>query len=229
VLTPVCKAFCSDMAFRVTELAIQIYGGYGYCAEYPVEQFMRDVKITSIYEGTNGIQALDLIGRKLGMKKGKNFIMLMEEMNGVAERCAAVPALEDLAAELREGVNALGSLAMYFAGCGREGKFMVPVVNAYPFLFAAGRVILGWLLLWEAEIAQKALDGICAGKGVDPGDGKALSALAAEDGDAAFYMGKVHTARYYVRNVLPEAEAASRAVMKGDLSVLEMAEESFRG
>ncbi|HPC03476.1 MAG TPA: acyl-CoA dehydrogenase [Syntrophales bacterium] len=229
VLTPVCKAFCSDMAFRVTELAIQIYGGYGYCAEYPVEQFMRDVKITSIYEGTNGIQALDLIGRKLGMKKGKNFMMLLEEMNGVAERCAAIPALEDLAAELREGVGALGSLAMYFAGCGREGKFMVPVVHAYPFLCAAGQVMLAWLLAWEAEIAQKALEEICADKGIEPGDRKALAALAKESGDAAYYMGKVHTAKYFVRNVLPEAEAASRAVMKGDLSVIEMAEESFRG
>jgi len=188
VLTPVCKAFCSDMAFRVTELAIQIYGGYGYCAEYPVEQFMRDVKITSIYEGTNGIQALDLIGRKLGMKKGKNFMMLLEEMNGVAERCAAIPALEDLAAELREGVGALGSLAMYFAGCGREGKFMVPVVHAYPFLCAAGQVMLAWLLAWEAEIAQKALEEICADKGIEPGDRKALAALAKESGDAAYYM-----------------------------------------
>jgi hypothetical protein len=194
-----------------------------------VEQFMRDVKITSIYEGTNGIQALDLIGRKLGMKKGKNFMMLLEEMNGAAERCAAVPALQDLAAEVREGVNSLASLAMYFAGCGREGKFMVPVVHAYPFLCAAGRVILGWLLLWEAEIAGKALDGICAGMGVDPGDRKALSALAGENGDAAYYLGKIDTARFYIRNVLPEAEAASRAAMKGDLSALEMAEESFRG
>jgi alkylation response protein AidB-like acyl-CoA dehydrogenase len=70
ILTPIIKAYCSDVGFKVTEQAIQVYGGYGYCSEYPVEQFMRDVKIASIYEGANGIQALDLVGRKLGMKKG---------------------------------------------------------------------------------------------------------------------------------------------------------------
>ena len=80
VMTPICKAYCSDMAFRVTETALQVYGGYGYCSEYPVEQFMRDIKIASLYEGANGIQALDLIGRKLGMKKGLYFINLLGEI-----------------------------------------------------------------------------------------------------------------------------------------------------
>ncbi|HXK48118.1 MAG TPA: acyl-CoA dehydrogenase family protein, partial [Deltaproteobacteria bacterium] len=68
VLTPIVKAYCTDVGFRVTETAMQCYGGYGYCSEYPVEQFLRDEKIASIYEGTNGIQALDLVGRKMGMK-----------------------------------------------------------------------------------------------------------------------------------------------------------------
>ena len=76
VLTPICKAYTTDIGFKVTETAMQVYGGYGYCSEYPIEQFMRDEKIASIYEGTNGIQALDLIGRKLGMKKGAYFMHL---------------------------------------------------------------------------------------------------------------------------------------------------------
>ena len=65
LLIPVCKAWCSDVGFKVTERAMQIHGGYGYCSEYPIEQFLRDIKITSIYEGANGIQALDLVGRKV--------------------------------------------------------------------------------------------------------------------------------------------------------------------
>ncbi|MCK7471915.1 MAG: hypothetical protein MZU95_14865 [Desulfomicrobium escambiense] len=77
VLTPIVKAYCSDIGFRVTETAMQCYGGYGFCSEYPVEQFMRDEKIASIYEGANGIQALDLIGSKLGMKKGAYFMNLL--------------------------------------------------------------------------------------------------------------------------------------------------------
>ena len=74
ILTPIIKAYCSDVGFKVAELAIQVYGGYGYCADYPVEQFLRDVKIASLYEGANGVQALDLIGRKLGMKKGAHVL-----------------------------------------------------------------------------------------------------------------------------------------------------------
>ena len=82
LLIPVCKAWSTDMGFRVTELAVQIHGGYGYCSEYPVEQFLRDIKITSIYEGTNGIQALDLVGRKLSMNHGAlfgNFLAAIEK------------------------------------------------------------------------------------------------------------------------------------------------------
>ena len=68
VLTPVVKAYCSDRAFEVCTLAVQTFGGYGYTGDYPVEQYLRDCKITSIYEGTNGIQAMDLLGRKLGSR-----------------------------------------------------------------------------------------------------------------------------------------------------------------
>ena len=79
ILIPICKSWSTDMGFRVTEQAIQVYGGYGYIREYPVEQFMRDCKITSIYEGTNGIQALDLVGRKLGYKQGLLFKNIVAE------------------------------------------------------------------------------------------------------------------------------------------------------
>ncbi|MCX7635034.1 MAG: acyl-CoA dehydrogenase family protein, partial [Syntrophales bacterium] len=80
LLTPICKAYSSDMACLVTSKAIDVYGGYGYCQEYPVEQYMRDVKIACIYEGTNGIQALDLVGRKLGQNKGMNVMNMAAEV-----------------------------------------------------------------------------------------------------------------------------------------------------
>jgi Acyl-CoA dehydrogenases len=77
LLTPICKAYSSDMAMQITSKAIDVYGGYGYCQEYPVEQYMRDCKIATIYEGTNGIQALDLVGRKLGQNKGMNVMNMI--------------------------------------------------------------------------------------------------------------------------------------------------------
>ncbi|MBU2235062.1 MAG: acyl-CoA dehydrogenase, partial [Proteobacteria bacterium] len=123
VLTPICKAYCSDMGFRVTETAIQVYGGYGYCAEYPVEQFLRDEKIASIYEGTNGIQALDLVGRKLGLKKGMYFMNLLGKMGLTIAKYQ--PALPDLAPDVQAGVNTLAETAMLFAASGKAGQFLI--------------------------------------------------------------------------------------------------------
>jgi hypothetical protein len=84
MLTPIVKAYRTDMGDVVTSLAVQTYGGYGYCREYPVEQLMRDNRINGLYEGTNGIQALDLLGRKLGMKKGLYFMTLLVEIEAIA-------------------------------------------------------------------------------------------------------------------------------------------------
>ncbi|HRS83466.1 MAG TPA: acyl-CoA dehydrogenase, partial [Smithellaceae bacterium] len=155
VLTPLCKAYCSDMAFKVTELAIQTYGGYGFCSEYPVEQFMRDIKIASIYEGANGIQALDLVGRKMGLKKGMYFMSLLGEMNATIAKYQENAALKDLAGDVRQAANTLAETAMYFAESSKAGKFLIPVGNAYPFLMLMGKVVMAWLLFWEAGAARE--------------------------------------------------------------------------
>jgi alkylation response protein AidB-like acyl-CoA dehydrogenase len=208
VLTPICKAYCSDMGFRVTETAIQVYGGYGYCAEYPVEQFLRDAKIASLYEGTNGIQALDLVGRKLGLKKGMYFMTLLGEMGAtVAKYQSALPAL---ASDVQAAINTLAETAMLFATTGKAGKFMIPVSNAYPFLMLMGQVVTAWLLLWEAGVANER--------------------LTAPDGggtDKSFYEGKVATARYFIKHVLPEVDAAAKAIKSEDISMMEIADEAF--
>jgi hypothetical protein len=215
------------MAFRVTELAIQTYGGYGYCSEYPVEQFMRDLKIASIYEGANGIQALDLVGRKLGMKKGMYFMSLLGEMNATVAAYQGSAALADLSADVQKAVNTLADLAMYFAGSAKAGKFMIPVANAYPFLMLMGKVVMAWLLLWEAGVAREKLEGIASGQGVDLSDGAKVSALAKADADAAFYIGKVSAARYFIKHVLPEVDAAVTSIKSEDLSVIDIPEEAF--
>jgi hypothetical protein len=227
VLTPICKAYCSDIGFRVTELAIQVYGGYGYCAEYPVEQFMRDEKIASIYEGANGIQALDLVGRKLGMKKGAYFMNLMMEMGATVAKYGSREGLQDLAADVQASVNVLGEMGLFFAKCGKAGKFMIPVGNAYPFLMMMGKVVSGWLLLWQAGVAKEKLDGLSKAKGVSASDGAAWAAFIRDNRDAAFYEGKVLSARYFIKNVLPEIEATAKAIKSEDLSIINIAEESF--
>jgi hypothetical protein len=210
ILTPIVKAYCSDIAFRVTELAIQVYGGYGYCSEYPVEQFLRDEKIASLYEGANGIQALDLVGRKLAMQKGAYFMNFLGEMSATIAQAQGIAAVSKLAEAMQAAVNTLAEMGMFFSKCGKEGKFLIPIAHAYPFMMMMGKVISGWLLLWEAAIAAKELDA--APKGSQ---------------DAFFYKGKVASATYFIRNVLPEVDAIVRAVKSEDLSVMEIPEEAF--
>jgi len=227
ILTPIVKAYCTDIGFRVTETAMQCYGGYGYCSEYPVEQFLRDEKIASIYEGTNGIQALDLVGRKMGMKKGTYFMTLLGEMGATVARYQGVEAVKDLAADVSAGVNALADMGMFFASCGKQGKFLVPVGNAYPFLMMMGKIVCAWLLFWQAGIAQEKLGALCKAKGVNAADPFALAPFLKENKDAAFYDGKVKSAQYFIKNVLPEVDAVVKAIKSEDLSMMEIADEGF--
>lgn len=227
ILTPIVKAYCSDVSFKVTELAMQCYGGYGFCCEYPVEQFMRDEKIASIYEGANGIQALDLIGRKLGMKKGAYFMSLLGEMNNTVTKYKKIQVLSDVAQDVQNAVDKLAEMGMFLASCGKQGKFLVPINSAYPFLMMMGKVISGWFLLWQAGIAQQKLEGLGKAKGIDPSDKTAMAQLIKENKDAAFYSGKVYSARFFAKNVLPEVDAAAVSIRTEDMSILEIAEESF--
>jgi hypothetical protein len=227
VLTPIIKAYCSDVGFKVTELAIQVYGGYGYCADYPVEQFLRDVKIASLYEGANGVQALDLIGRKLGMKKGAYVLSLLGEMNATVTKYKEQPELTGLAADVQGAVNTLAEMGIFFSTCAREGKFLVPVSHAYPFLMMMGKVVSGWLLLWQAGIAREKLAVLSREKGVASSDTVAWKEFIQNNRDAAFYSGKVAGARFFIKNILPEVDAAAKAIKSEDLSMVEIATDSF--
>jgi len=224
LLTPICKSFCSDMGFRVTEYAIQVYGGYGFCQDYPVEQFMRDLKIASIYEGTNGIQALDLVGRKLGQKKGQSFINLLGEMNNTIEEYGNEKAIADMKGDVQAAVNLLGELGFFFAQCGKEGKFMIPVSNAHPFLTMMGHVCLGWLLYWQAGIASRRISMMVLENKIVDAD---MADFVRNNRDVAFYQGKIHGARYFIKNCLPQVDALARAIKSEDLTVMEIPEQSF--
>lgn len=227
LLTPVCKAYCSDIGFRVAETAVQVYGGYGYCQDYPVEQFLRDVKIASIYEGTNGIQALDLVGRKLAQKGGVPFMNLMKEIHKTIERARETKGLEDLAMDLQEASKVMSDTTGYFTRCAQEGKFLIPVAQAVPFLNLMGTVLLGWFHLWQATVASPRYSALLSEAGIDAGDREKAGAFLEDNSEAAFMQGKVKSARYYIRNVLPGAEALARAIQSEDKSVLSIHNESF--
>ena len=212
LLTPVVKAYGSDQAFRIAEMAVQIYGGAGFVEDHPVEQYLRDAKIFSIYEGTNHIQALDLVARKLGARGGENFADFLKEVGGFVAEHAARPGLAGELKALGEAAGALqrgaGALMEFFMG----GKIDQVTLVASPFLEALAEVAVAHLLLDAAVLADTRL-------------GRDDKTLAAED--VEFYRGKVLAARYFVSYVLPQMHARVSAIVAGDRSPLDIPDGGF--
>jgi len=225
LMTPVVKAYTTDKGLLICSLAMDVYGGYGYCQEYPVEQYMRDEKIATIYEGTNGIQALDLVGRKLGQRKGANIMNLAGLIQGNIAKMKANPELGKAASVLEEASNACLDLTMFFAQAGKSGDFLLPVLNACKFLEIFGDVIVGHFLLEAGGTAFGKLAAIYEAKGADS-IGK-QKGLQREDKDAAFYSGRIASAKFFANEILTTVKARCEAVKVGDKTALEMTDESF--
>ena len=153
VLTPVAKGYVTDRAFEACSQAIQVFGGYGYIEEYPVSQLMRDCRITMLYEGTNGVQAMDLLGRKLGLKKGKPIMDLFGAMQATLAEAKKIPAIEADAVVIEELFNKLAEVALHMGQTAMSEKVLSAFANAHPFLDATGDVMIAWMLLWRASIA----------------------------------------------------------------------------
>lgn len=199
LLMPILKAHGSDRAFDVAVTGVQVFGGYGYIGEYPVEQYVRDAKILSIYEGTNGIQALDLLGRKLRQKGGALFIDWMQD--GLKD-CAAGKAagFEDEATQLEKAINHLGATAMALGSVGAGGNLEAAMLQATPLLEMFGIVHLGIECLSQAMVAKQVIE---------------------RDGSNAHLHGKLVNLRFYVHNLLPKAVALGKSIQNGDTTCLE--------
>jgi hypothetical protein len=226
LLTPVCKAYSSDKAMEVCSKAIDIYGGYGYCQEYPVEQYMRDCKISCLYEGTNGIQALDLVGRKLAQRKGMNVMGMFGEIGETIAKAKGIPELAAYAARLEESYNAMVDLTMTLAQLGKSSGFLIPILNASSYLDIFGDLLLGHFLLQSAAIAQEKLKAIYAEKGAEESRGKQRG-LVHENADVAFYAGKIAAAKFFAVEVLCTVKARCEAIKSEEKIPIEMADESF--
>jgi alkylation response protein AidB-like acyl-CoA dehydrogenase len=210
LLIPVVKGYITDRAFEVCTQGVQVYGGYGFIREYPQEQLLRDCKITSIYEGTNGIQAMDLLGRKLGLKKGKPFMDLLTQMNQTIAAAKEIPDLEEMAVSLEKAVNRLGETAMHMGITAMSEKVLDAFAVAQPFLDVTGDVVMGWLELWRAVVARPKID-------------------TAAKKDAAFYLGQVKTAQYFIQWVLPATLGKMDALQGNIPAIMEMPDAAFAG
>ncbi|MBI2336518.1 MAG: acyl-CoA dehydrogenase [Deltaproteobacteria bacterium] len=218
LLTPICKAYCSDTGFKVTELALQTYGGYGYISEYPVEQLLRDAKISSIYEGTNGIQALDLIGRKLTHRSGEYFREFYERMNRFCEENAKRPWLEDMVAALKKHLEQLGQITLKFGEWAMSGDTVYPMFNATTYLSMFGDVVLAQLLCEQAILAREKLEKIW--QETDADDEASKVKLIEENQEVHYLTGKVKSARFFCAHLLPQAMAKAKGILSGDRSAL---------
>jgi len=210
VNTPIVKAYCSDRAWELTAEAMQVFGGNGYSEEYPVAELCRDVKIYSIWEGTNYIQSMDLIGRKWMMGKGKVFADWLAEIEEFAAANAAEAGLEKDMAILKRAVEAYKEIQTTIASYFMNQQISMMPLYATRILQASGDLICGQLLLEQAVLA-----------------GKKIDELGNDHYDYPFYSGKVMAARHFIRNIVPNLFKTLEVVKEGDTSVLDIKEEAF--
>jgi hypothetical protein len=211
VLIPIAKGYVTDRAVDVCNMGIQVFGGYGYTNEYPVGQLLRDVRICGIYEGTNGIQAMDLLGRKLGMKQGRLFIGLLGRMQETVAEAKQLPKLQELADLVAGAVQRLGDTALHLGTTAMGPGVQKAFSFASPFMEVTGDVVLAWMLLWRASTAARQL-----GKGP-------------KKKDIPFYEGQLMSAEYFIRTVLPVTLGRMKVITGTCAAAVEIPDEAFGG
>jgi alkylation response protein AidB-like acyl-CoA dehydrogenase len=210
LLVPLVKAYGSDQGFRVCETAIQTYGGAGYTRDYPVEQYCRDAKIFSIYEGTNHIQAMDLVGRKLGQAGGANLQAYLADIAKFVATHSAHATLGPSVKKLGAAQDAVAGTAMRLLMWFQSGQTALVPLSANRFCEMMSELTVAWQLLEGAVVADAAKANVAAGHP-----------------DLAFYEGKVQAALYFARNVLPGVEHKAQLLAAEDRSPLDISDAGF--
>jgi len=205
-LTPIIKAYCSAVGFRVCETAIQCLGGHGYCKDYPLEQYLRDAKILSLYEGTNGIQSIDLMGRKVTLRGGACLSAFKRELEGFCRSHRDHPGLKSQIRDLAKTAEALWAMTERLRSQKESDPARWAAVT-HPALMAFGDVAVAWRLL---DLARVAWPFLSRGHRND-----------------AFYRGKVLQAIYFAETNLPVTRAAIQTMLRGGTEVVEIPDEAF--
>ncbi len=215
LLTPVIKGYLTDKGFETAVNAQQIYGGHGYIREWGMEQFVRDARIAQIYEGTNGIQALDLVGRKLGANGGRAiqaFLRLISDEIGQSNPAGAegdqpqADSVTLLAAALGRATQDLQQATMWLMQNGMANPLNAGAA-AYPYMSLMGTVCLGLMWLRMAKASSEALAQGCE--------------------DEAFHRAKLITARFFAERIMPETNALRRKIEAGAESLMALPVEAF--
>ena len=218
VLTPICKAWCSEWGMQVTHWCLQVHGGYGYTSDYPAEQFMRDAEIACIYEGTNGIQALDFVARKLPMNNGQTIRELLGMAEATFKKAKGDPELMEPAWMLAAALKQIETISKELTK--RPDGIQLVLINSVPLLDMVGTCLGAHFLLDQAMLAKAKLGEILAAQGVGTDDKKAYKAFLQEDAEAAFYHNKVQTAIHFAYRALPMVPAKAAAIRSGEKATL---------
>lgn len=207
LLLPLVKGYCSEKAYELLATSLQVHGGSGYCRDYPIEQYIRDAKIDTLYEGTTHIQAQDLFFRKIARDMGETLQALMGDIRKTVESGAGGQALATERAALQRAFDDVSGIFQTMLGKLQESVYHVGF-QGNRILASLAELVIGWLLVRQAAIAVDKVDG-------------------ATGGDKAFYQGKIAATQFYCANVLPELTLRRKLIEAGDLSLLSVPEEAF--
>jgi hypothetical protein len=214
LLLPIVKGVGSERAYQCLTESLQTFGGSGFLQDYPIEQYIRDAKIDSLYEGTTAIQAQDFFFRKIARDQGRALAHVVSQITDFLGSDAARPELADgrtlLATALADLQGMVTSMTGYLVDAQQNARELYRLgLQSVPFLLAVGDLLIGWLLLNQAEIALNALD------------------TDVSDRDRSFYTGKVAAATFFAKNVLPRLTAERNIVEAVDLTAMDLREEAF--
>ena len=208
LLTPVVKGWCTELAVEIASLGVQVHGGMGYIEETGASQHLRDARITTIYEGTTGIQANDLVGRKVIRNGGiaaRELINTMKDDTGELARVSN-RAVNDVRNALVDGIEVFSEATDWLLAS-HERDPRLPAAASVPYLRLLGTVAGGWQMARAALAAHRKLEG--------------------EAGDVEFYKAKLVTARFYAEQIMPQASALLQVITRGSGATLELADDQF--
>jgi alkylation response protein AidB-like acyl-CoA dehydrogenase len=198
LLTPIAKSYPSEIGIAAVSQGLQILGGYGYCQEFPLEQYYRDIRIHAIHEGTTGIQGMDLLGRKVVMKNGQALRYYLEEVQTAVQIAMQYQELRPFADRLKESLEKLQNVTLHRVQFAMRGEVEHFLADATLYLELFGIITVAWQWLIQGVAAQKALAGDCS------------------NADKAFYEGKLHTLRYFFHYELPKTYGLAARLMEDD-------------
>ena len=201
LLTPIAKAWPSEWCLEANKLAIQCLGGYGYTRDYPVERLYRDNRLNPIHEGTNGIQGLDLLGRKVLGDGGKALQLLFARMDSTIAAAQSDSVLAEYATALKAAMARIQATTLKLGGTAAQGQMDLAMANSSAYLELFGHTVIAWQWLVQAFAAQAALP-------------------KASHSDQAFYQGKLSACRYFYRYELPKTTAHADLLMQMDDTLL---------